>query len=353
MRKVPTLSHPDCAAGDARESFRPRRSFLLQGAVLTPAFVALTIAAAVWLTLALTASSPPPGDAPNLWMLGLAVLVFAGMSLLGLYLLVASVLEQVTIEGTRIVVRTVFQRRALRAADVERLVWKARRPWGGVELCLAGRRTRIDFGAYPAEDRLRMIRLLYRLVPEEKQVQWPLFCQKVALPLRRRLSIVTGGTGCDTCEPGEILVTRRRFDRAVALLLPVSASAALVLWHVTQLIQVLALPLAVTVAWLLLRYSVPREGAVQVRASAAHIRPRLKRYLAMLAAAVLLLVVLPWCGVARSTAVMTSMVPLVLLWLDCLYGTYRYQVRQDRDERAASHSAAERWTRGEQQIAAG
>ena len=66
----------------------------------------------------------------------------------------------------------------------------------------------------------------------------------------------------------EILITRRRYDRLAAVVMPLSLAGALVIWKAFDFPQVLVLPALVVPAWLLLRFDVPREGRIVTRLTA-------------------------------------------------------------------------------------
>ena len=53
--------------------------------------------------------------------------------------------------------------------------------------------TRLHLHGFDRQDRLEIVRRLRDLIPAGKQDGWPLFCSKVALPLRDGVGLVTDG----------------------------------------------------------------------------------------------------------------------------------------------------------------
>jgi hypothetical protein len=103
---------------------------------------------------------------------------------LGIYLLADHCIRQLSVAGTRIKVRTVFRELEFDVADVERLKWSP--IFGSIRLTLAptGKRANIQLSGLPGADQLEIIQLFQRQVPAAKQLGWPRYCYKIAMPLR-------------------------------------------------------------------------------------------------------------------------------------------------------------------------
>ena len=108
-----------------------------------------------------------------------------------------------------------------------------------------------------------MITPLHALVPDDKQVDWPAFCHKRALPLRKRLM------DDPSRQPAshEIRVTRKRYDRAFLFFSPVLVAISLAIWPILGAARALVFPLLFVPFWLLLRFSTRPEGEIQTRAT--------------------------------------------------------------------------------------
>jgi hypothetical protein len=117
---------------------------------------------------------------------------------------------------------------------------------------------------------LTLIRLLREGLPRSLQANWPLFCHKVALPLRNELSSesprgVVPGTD-------EIVLTRWHFDRW-ALLIAVGVLGMVVCLHFSSQILSMEPKMVIGAIWLTIlpleavliafRFSIPVKGRIQ------------------------------------------------------------------------------------------
>jgi hypothetical protein len=123
----------------------------------------------------------------------------------------------------------------------------------GIVVRSSGPKINIAIDDFAPPQREGLIRAIRRGTPPAIQHKWPAFCHRYALPLRLR----------DTSRPlhpGEVLITRRRYDRVCPPVIVLAAVAtALVAWLV-EYPQILGLPAVLTGAWLLLRLTVPQPG---------------------------------------------------------------------------------------------
>ena len=330
------------------ESFRLRKSILVQGIVCTLLFMVATIGSVSVMFLYEPEKQGVKGEhsAANFASLSPAVF-FGGMTTLSVYTLLAYYVEHVAIMGTRILVRSVFQNRQFEASDVGTLVWKAIPVGGRLDLWVPNQRTKVDLHGFRDEDRLRIIRLFRGLIPEEKQVDWPLFCHKIALPLRdRRLNPPTGDSISRPAD-GEVIITRQRYDRLAIALLPMTFILAIAIWWITTSPTVFVIPACIALFWLFLRYSVRPEGQRQMRLAA---KPGSRTMLFAMIAIIgsqLVVAALGLAGVRREAGFAIGLLIVVPAFAVFIYGVYRVDREQKRDAETAAKLAPERWKQGE------
>ena len=209
-------------------TFRLRRSILIQGIGFLLIYLTVTIGGAVVLLLIKEPQTQGFKDAESVKiMFGMWVSVFGTMTVLSVYMLIAYCMERLSIKDQRIHVRSVFQNRHFEATEVDRLVWKTTPKGGKLTFYVSGQKTAMHFNGFRREDRLPIIRVLRDLIPEGKQDGWPLFCSKIALPLRDGVQAKArqGNEAELPRSAAEILITRRRYDRLAAVVMPLSLAA--------------------------------------------------------------------------------------------------------------------------------
>jgi hypothetical protein len=241
----------------APQVFRIRRGILVQGGLFTAIYAAAT-AAIAWLALL---------DVPrSLLVACMGIAVFGSMTLLSVYMLLAYSRETVKISETSIQIRSVFHQRSFDALQIERLTLKGVHGNASLVFDAVGRRTRLNLYGYGPEDCLQLTRLFRNIVPGEHQVGWPLFCHRVAIPLRNHFE-AQAAAGLKPAE-GHLSVRRSRYDRLFAAAVAISAVAGSLLWWFTGLVNLVPLPLLLIVFWRVLRYSVPMHGPAQSQVTA-------------------------------------------------------------------------------------
>jgi hypothetical protein len=261
--------------------------------------------------------------------------------------LLAYHVERITVEGTAILIRSVFQMRQFDAAAVDKLIWKTRPRGSRIDFFVAGRRTSVDLDGYDDEDRLRMIRRFRGLIPAAKQADWPMFCQKIALPLRDRCARPAAGEPpCPRAE-GEVVITRRRYDRLAAVMLPASFVVAGAVWWATGSPVLLGAALAIAAGWLFLRYTVRREGERRVQLTAMPGHRSLLSYLAVTVGSAIFISVLRLAGVGRDAALSAGLMVLVPAMPFLVYGLFRAAKQQDHEAEIGATTAPDRWESGE------
>ncbi len=225
-----------------KESFRVRRSLLVQSIVCTLFFLALAVAC---VSVALVDEPEQygfKGEHAVIFCVLLGIVFWGGWTLLGIYTVLAYRLQGVNVVGTSILVKSVFGDHQFDISDVRGLVWNSRTRGGRLEFHALDRRPQLDLYAYAPAERLRMIRVFQGLVPADRQDGWPMFCQQVALPLRDECQAPAVGDPPPVAGADEVLVTRWRYDRLAIVLLPVALVVAPLVWAVTSSPSSLALP---------------------------------------------------------------------------------------------------------------
>lgn len=276
---------------------------------------------------------------------GMGCAVFGGMSLIGVYLCVAYFLERFTIDAPRVAVRSVFQNREFDTPKIERLEWRTRPAGGSVLFRLrnSAAKVRLELFGYREADRLGIIRALADLVPRGVQEGWPVFCQHIALPLRDGpASIALHQPSARTCK-----ISRRRYDRLLAIVLPLAVGVSFALRSWLDWRQFLTLPIVVVGFWLLLRFHLPRDGSVELElASTADGRGTL----ILLGAAfgsLLIMVGLELLGTGAEIAVSTGCVVILLAAAPAAYYFIKAGKEHRAADRAGKESALNDWQRGE------
>lgn len=235
----------------ASREFRPTKKGLYIGGMaiaVGSTMVIATLVGAFWGPLPTNNSERIP-----LWVL----VPLAVFTLMGIYLVVAQRRTSISIEGTRLVVRSPFATYEFDLTNVESASWQLHPPGGSVQLKGVDKSAKIPLQDFSTPDRLELIQLIHQNVPEERQHDWALFCHRIALPLREgwpsRLVM-------DAPESQRVLVTRRHYDRLFGGLLLICIVIAIVFSLFFGRHAAFALPVVTIGFWLLLRFNVPREG---------------------------------------------------------------------------------------------
>jgi hypothetical protein len=111
---------------------------------------------------------------------------------------------------------------------------------------------------FEIEDRLSIIEYLRRYVPKDVQHGWERFCYLRALPLRKHKDYDAG----QELEPGQVRLTRRRWDWYFVPAIVVFAGLGVLLYLLFDQPRSLAAPVAPAALWLLMRFTTPKQGLV-------------------------------------------------------------------------------------------
>lgn len=163
-------------------TFRLKKSILYQGIGFT-LFFAVVIGLYVALAFLLQPAAAG-GQGPNVSVLILGSIVFGPMLIGSLCLWRAYYVEQLTIRGSLVSLRSLTQNHQFDLSEIQSLVWSPYPRGGSLRFQLPGAKARLSLHGYSVEDRQEIIALLHTLVPDTQQENWPRFCHRVAIPLR-------------------------------------------------------------------------------------------------------------------------------------------------------------------------
>jgi hypothetical protein len=331
------------------ETFRLRKGVKYQGMAFAAIFLCIMAGYSSIFFLEDPAKHGFEGEHAVAVVGGMGLVVFGFMLLLSLYMWAAYYVERLSFDGTLITVRSIFQNRQFDLCELERLEWRISPLAGSVRFRVSGRNARLDFHGYEKSDRLRIIRYLRDFVPTELQEGWPLFCDKVALPLR------DGKPSIVRHEPTAKLhtITRRRYDRLLVPSLFLAAALATVLWLWLNFWQFfLVLPLVVVGFWLLLRFSVPREGRDQVQLTSTSGGIGMIVGWGLLSITPLFMAGLQLLGIEREMACLIVFVPLCLALPPMFYWLYKGEKQRRRADEEAAKVAEAMWEQSEDEAGA-
>lgn len=266
-----------------QKTFRLKEETLKTGIFCLLCFLAMGTFSVVCTTLV-----PPPKARLQPVHMAMVFGVFWGaISCLAIWILLAYWRERLTVNDETVIQRGVFRTRVIRFNEVDKLVWRPAPPQ--LQLIAETTKLKIHFVNFSMADQLSLIQHVQQRTPNAVQVNWEMFCTKVAVPLSMYEA------GC--LAPGQVTVTRKRWARyfipATLLFAILGVAASLTL----QMHRMLIAPLPMLLLWALLHFSTPRKGLAASRIDA---KPESGRFLLFL---------LAWAGVAFALM-------LTLIFLD-------------------------------------
>jgi hypothetical protein len=246
MADSPTESVASASsAQDGEAVFFVRRGYFTLGLTCLIGFVVVGIASAygVWIDAA---------PDRRLW----GVLFFSSfwgiMASLSAWTLLAYWRESLTIANGSVRQQGVVRQRELQLKDVNQAEWRLVKG-GGLKLGTSSETVTIYLDNFEPGERLWLIRHFHNWVPEGIQENWPLFCHRIAVPLRDR-------DVRQPCGPDDVVLTRRRWDWYFIPFIVVATVFGVVAWLKLGLPRMLAAPLLPITLWLILRLGTPKEG---------------------------------------------------------------------------------------------
>lgn len=238
--------------------------------------------------------------------------------------------ESLFVNDGTIIQTGIFRRREIALADIISVRWRIVPVGGSVVLCSSADKIKVTFDNFEREQRRWLIRLLRLSLPQSIQQDWERFCLRHALPLLKH------GTDAPL-QPGEILFTRRRWDRFFVVTTVVLVVLGIVCAWLLQSLPLLAFPLVSLLLWPLMRFSTPAKGSRYTKTPAPE-----KRHLLFFAV---------WCFVGVALIPLGSShnglaIGLMIAWFAILL---YLADRTDRWRKAArdvaAPAAAEEWER--------
>lgn len=237
-----------------QKTFRLKEETLKTGILCLFGFLAMGTFSVVTTMLA----PPPNARLAPIYMAMFFSLFWGAWSCLAIWILLAHWRERLTVNDETVIQRGVFRTRVIRFNEIDKLVW---RPAQTQARLFAGTtRLKIHFVNSSKADQLSLIQHVQQRIPNAVQVNWEMFCTKVAVPLSMYEA------GC--LAPGQVTVTRKRWARyfipATLLFAVLGVVASLTL----QMHRMLIAPVPMLLLWALLHFSTPRKGLAASRIDA-------------------------------------------------------------------------------------
>jgi hypothetical protein len=322
------------------ETFRPRKAILYLGFALCLLFLTAIAVCTSIFVLKNPKQHGFNGEHSVLLVGGMGLIVYGFFLLLSLYILATYFVERFSIRGTTLSLQTVLRNHRFEVSDLEGLIWK-RYGGGRVVFRCQHAKSCLDISGYLIEDRLRVVSALRDLVPHDRQEGWPEFCHHVALRLRSFMETQTQRE----LMPGQMRITRSRYDRMAMIAVPSSVILAVAVGLGTGRWQFLVLPALLIGFWALLRSMIPQSGLVERRLTATPSgRAFTFYYLMFLFPPITGAALLVW-GVEKSIARAVMLVSMTISAVPALYFCYKEDKKRRVADEAGVRTAPERWLR--------
>jgi len=329
------------------ETFRSSKKVKYQGMAFTACYLAAVVAISSVFFLEEPAKHGFKGEHSVAVVGGMGIAVFGSMLLMSIYYWVAYYVERFTIQETMLSIRSMFQDRQFDVSEIESLTWKVFPRGGSIRFQVLGSKARLYLQGYEKHNRLQIIRTLRNLVPPEVQAGWPMFCHKVALPLRDgKPSPIPIERLIDPA--AEIItITRSRYDRMLMFGFPLSVVLATGFWAFLNVWQFAVLPLLVIAAWLLFRFHIPQEGRKETRlTSTSQGKGQLIGFSGVIIAQ-LLMIGLALLGVEKSIACWAAVIVLLVTFPPAIYFLHQSDKQRKNEEKQGAESAPTVWQQKE------
>ncbi len=330
---------PNITVGSVTETvFRLRKGYRNLGIVCLLFFVAIGVASAwgIW------SEAPPNRRVHALYAVVFFLCYWGFCAGLSLWVLVGYYRESLEFRDGHVIQQGVIGRKEIYLADVADVHWTVIRS-GRITLRTVTEKLRIYLDNFEPIERLWLIRHIENGLPKSVQRDWDLFCYKIAIPLRERDIQANRPPG-----PDEVTLTRRRLDwYFVPFTILCGVMGFVFSWEFQQP-RLLAAPLMPAFLWILLRFTIPRQGLVSKRIGS---EPGQTRFL---------LFYLWWTGIAivgfllfalfepRQPLALALVLVGVVLWFGgIILRAFRFDRERKQRDREAAKVAVQQWNDGE------
>ncbi len=265
-------------------------------------------------------------------------LIMAGISV---WVLLAYWRYSLAVRDRHLVEKGVIFNQEIQFSEITEVRWRSTPEGGAIVLKTARSQVKLRFHNFEQAQRLSLIRFFRNKLPHAIQQDWPLFCYKVALPIREAPR---------DREPSEdeARFTRRRLDWYFLPAVIVAAVMGFLFWWTLGLSRLLAAPVFVAALWWTLRTMTPRQGIVAKRLARSEDR---RTVAALLLGLVLLFPLLFLARLLENQYPAAGITAMLLLSLALFLLVFRETARNDRrrQEQAlqAAPAATEEWDRQE------
>jgi hypothetical protein len=306
-------------------TFRLRRSYLVLGVLCTLFFAAMAVVS----VLGIYFEAPPERRAAALAVgLGMAAFWLAFMGL-GVWVLLAYWRERLTLRDGEVDWVRVIRRKRMRASEIVSARWRCGQKGGSLVLRTTSTKLPIYFSNYEAEEQRQLIRFFREAVSPPLQQDWERFCARI---VKGRSQHVRQLRKPEAGE-GEVLLTRRRLDAYFLPGMLLAVATCVYVYHVTGDASLFLKLFAIPAIWLVVRFMLPRKGAVSNRlTSDARGRFVLFAYLSLFGGMVVLLVL----KALVPNAALAFMIPFFVIPFAVIFvWARRLDRRQRREEQEA------------------
>lgn len=266
----------------------------------------------------------------------------AGLSVLPL---LACWRETLTVENGKAIQQGVIGRREIDLRDVCDARWRPASN-GRITLRSLKEELTIHLEDFEPNERLWLIRYCRNALPDSVQQEWDLFCYRIAIPLRKHDSKGSRSPG-----PGEVKLTRRRWDWFLLPLVAFTAVYGVVACWKLQQPRMLIAPLPAVMLWLILRFSTPKQGIVSERISS---QPEQKRFLIFvvwwLGVLIVGLVVFKLVNLPMPHSVVLGTIATVFFLGGLVWQARRCDRERQKRDREAAKVATQQWDDGERNL---
>jgi succinate-acetate transporter protein len=308
-----------------KATYRASRGRFWWSLVGTAFYAAILVA---WVTLL---ESPPE----TRWLaIGLGVVIWGGMTCLGLWLTVFHLRHRLNIDGDRVHQVGALMERECRLPDVIDARWRITPAGGGLRLKTRNRTLSIDLPNHERSAREELVRHFHAALPGAVQRDWAGFCYECLSWSRPALP-----------EERVLVLTRRRWDWLFLASLPPFVVGGLYGWRVTGESRFLISPLALLPLWLLTRFSTSRQGDVlrlPPTSWAKHCWLGLSMF-----CMVALLMLLPLAGLVARSSLVLAMAMIAFAGCSLVIGYRwcfsRFERERQRLEAPLAQAAAVEW----------